>query len=52
MTQSPLYYETCILAKQVKHISKGPATRAEILRKIIHTDLVGPVIPTWYDRLK
>lgn len=40
------FRETFILAKQVKHISKRPATKALCLGNVIHTDLVGPITPT------
>lgn len=50
--QSQLFYWTYIFAKQVKHISKSPVTRAKTPREIIHTDLVGPITPTGYDGSK
>lgn len=46
------FCETCVLAKQVKHISKIPAIRAEIPREIIYTDLVCPITPTGHDKSK
>lgn len=52
ITQSPLFCKTCILAKHVKHIPKGPATKAEISGRIIRTDLVRLAIPIGYDRSK
>lgn len=46
------FCETCVFAKQVKHIAKGPATRALVPGEVIHTDLVGPITPTGYDGSK
>lgn len=44
ITQSSFFYKICILIKQVNHISKRSVRKAEIPRKIIHSDLRRPVI--------
>ncbi len=49
---SKFFYETFVLAKQAKHISKSPATRALLPEKRINTDLVGPITPIGYDSSK
>lgn len=46
------FCKTCILAKQVKHIAKSPATRALIPGEVIYTDLVRLITPTGYDGFK
>ncbi len=49
---SKFFCETCVLAKQAKHISKSPATRALLPGERINTDLVGPITPIGYDGFK
>ena len=44
--------ERCVFAKQAKHISKGPATRALLPGERIYSDLVGPITPIGYDGSK
>ena len=46
------FYETCVFAKYVKHIAKGPATRALITGKIICTDNIRSIILTDYNGSK
>lgn len=49
---SKFFCETCVLAKQAKNISKGPAIRALLPEKRIHTDLVGSITLIGYDDSK
>lgn len=46
------FYETCVLAKQVKYISKIPTIRTKVLKEIIYIDLVDLITLTGYDRSK
>lgn len=49
---SKFFCETCILAKQVKHIFKIPTIRAKVLDVIIRTDLVSLITLIKYNRSK
>ena len=49
---SKFFCKICMLAKQAKHISKDPATKALLPGERIYTDLVGPITPIRYDGSK
>lgn len=52
ITQLSFFCKTCILAKQVKYIPNGLNTKVGIPGGILHTDLVGLVIPIGYNGSK
>lgn len=49
----PVFFcESCVLTKQIRHISHKPGNRETKALAMVHTDLIGSITPMGYDGSK